>query len=141
MVFNPFGYTPPGFMFGSIFNIVSQAAFEAKAACLHLGGSWIGPLTVPGETPCSECLLANRSVREIIYASLPHRGRPIPSIAPRMAITAGVAVWEAVRFLSRIDRPPSLSNLIILDLHAYTRHTLLPVERRVNCKVCGSIGG
>ncbi|AEG34364.1 UBA/THIF-type NAD/FAD binding protein (plasmid) [Thermus thermophilus SG0.5JP17-16] len=139
LVFNSFGYSPPDFPANSVFQSISQAALVANVPCLHLGGSWIGPLTVPGETPCIECLFKNEKVADIARASFPHIDRPVPSIAPRMAITTGLAVWEAVRFLSKLDEPPSLRNLIILDLHNYTRHALLPIERSEECKLCGPI--
>lgn len=139
LVFNSFGYSPPDFPVNSVFRSISQSALTANVPCLHLGGSWIGPLTIPGETPCFECLFKNQEIASLAWASFPQVDRPIPSIAPRMAITTGLAVWEAVRFLSKLDEAPSLHNLIVLDLHSYTRHALLPLERAEDCKLCRPI--
>jgi molybdopterin-synthase adenylyltransferase len=84
----------------------------------------IGPLTVPGKTTCYWCArneLNRRSKSEhLIKASEPgtRAGEPsmwLPAMPPRQAMAAGVAVWEAVRFLSGMDCPPSLRGVISIN--------------------------
>jgi hypothetical protein len=137
-VFNPFGYIAPGTQGDTALEHVAIASLRAGLPSLVLGGSWIGPLTVPGRTACYWCLLSLSPVLDVVKASMPGRGaRFTPSFAPRIAASTAVAVWEAARFLSGMDVAPTLHNVITLDLYGYRKQALLPVPINAECGLCG----
>jgi molybdopterin-synthase adenylyltransferase len=54
-VFNPFSYLLKPKAVHHIAGMVAKAAITMKRPCLTFGGSWIGPLSIPGKTPCYFC--------------------------------------------------------------------------------------
>ncbi len=135
LVFNSFGYLPVSG--NPVVEHIAEACLRAKVPCLHFSGSWIGPLTLPGRTACYWCLQSKTGLAEVVAASQPMRGRRFtPAFAPRMAMTSSLAVWEASRFLSGIDTPVVLENIIILDLFRYHQHSLIPLELNKACPAC-----
>lgn len=138
LVFNPFGYPVSDSLL-----CVAEAAGKAGIPHLLLGGSWVGPLTIPGHTACYWCLSREPKVSHLIQASHgdwlnPSTHRPLGGVfSPRVAITTGVAVWEAARFLSGCDQPPTLNGVVTLDLLNYTGAPFFPVRRDPECSACG----
>jgi ribosomal protein S12 methylthiotransferase accessory factor len=105
---------------------------------------WIGPLVIPGETACMECLL-HRLRGHRFMTSLPpcETGAPPEphphriSVAPDTACALLVLELEKVLAGSpyaRIDR-----GVVTLDLHSleFRCHQLI---RRPHCPVCGGAG-
>lgn len=137
LVFNTFGYPP-----NPSLEAVAIAAGRAGIPHLLAGGSWVGPLTIPGETACYWCLLSHRELAGVIQTSMGrylHRTPDQPAggvFAPRISVTVGIAVWEASRFLSGIDRPASLDGVLAFDLFNYARAPLIRVPRNPDCPVC-----
>jgi hypothetical protein len=139
LVFNQFGYLPPALDPDGTGEVIPRAGLIAGVPVLSQTGSWTGPLTVPGETACLRCvkrqpLVTKSASASVSYASA--QGRP-GGFAPRIALWAGVSVWEASRFLSGLDRPPSLDGVIALDTFSYRRHAFIEVPRDPHCEWCG----
>ncbi|HEY2961683.1 MAG TPA: TOMM precursor leader peptide-binding protein [Pyrinomonadaceae bacterium] len=139
LVFNSFGYLPAN---GRLGEHIARAALRARVPSLVFSGSWIGPLTVPGQTACYWCaksrLEDNAEVTSVIKAStLSQPTRFVPSFAPRMAASASLAVWEASRFLAGLEPPPSLRGLITLDLFSYNKHRFIAIDIDPDCRECG----
>lgn len=122
---------------------VVLACGEAGVPCLIFGGSWVGPLTVPGETACYDCLMSqHESMRQMADAvQRPFSGDFGYSVlggafAPRISVCVSLAVWEAVRFLSGLDKPPSCNGVIMVDLFHYEHQLFLQVTRNSTCETC-----
>jgi molybdopterin-synthase adenylyltransferase len=140
LVFNPFGYFQEGFKETVLGHIV-LAALQENVPCLTFGGSWLGPLTIPRKTACYQCLIDNPSVNQLMDDAIPaffprHKTRFMPNFAPRVTMMASLAVWEAARFLSDINRSPILDGIIIVDSFFYEGHRIISVPRNSNCSAC-----
>ena len=138
LVFNAFGYYP-----NSSFNLVRNACLKMGVPVLSFSGSWVGPLTVPGESPCIDCLYDEQDLYDLITASQSRYinkavDLPNPAFAPRMSIVASVAAWEAARFLSGIDRPKTLDGILMFDFFNYTSTPFRALEKKENCR-CSTI--
>lgn len=133
LVFNPFGYLPI-----PIGQIIAQACIQAGVPFLVSGACVVGPLCIPGHTPCHQCLIhldSNLSeTRNLIQTS----GWRPPSapFAPPMAVTSAYVVWEAARFLSGCDQPPTLGGMYVLDPLNYSIE-FRPGQRQSTCSLCG----
>jgi bacteriocin biosynthesis cyclodehydratase domain-containing protein len=147
LVFNPFGYVPS---LDPTAQAVAQAALERGVPSIPVAVTMVGPLTVPGRTACYWCAWSNLDASEHLdhasKAAAPGttRGEPwpyLPALPPRQAIAAGLAVWEAVRFLSGMDHPRSLDGVIMIDTLTYEGHRFLAVPRDARCARCGSRSG
>jgi molybdopterin-synthase adenylyltransferase len=139
LLFNPFAYQTVETDPDGTGESIARAGLAAGVPTLAVGGSWIGPLTVPGVTACLGCVAA---VLDLDYLRSISRQRIFQhsgAFAPRQVISAGVTVWEACRFLSGMDRAPSLDGVIVLDTFNYAAHALQPVPRDPNCPWCGGI--
>ncbi|HTA14222.1 MAG TPA: ThiF family adenylyltransferase [Solirubrobacteraceae bacterium] len=134
----------PSFMQAS--KSVATAALQARVPCLNMPmAQCLGPLTVPGETACIDCAMDQlRSKFQIDYALRANtpvgaRNGLLGALAPRQAIQGGFAAWEALRFLSGIDRPPTLDGIAFVDIGAYANHQFLRLTRNDKCPTCGGI--
>jgi bacteriocin biosynthesis cyclodehydratase domain-containing protein len=147
LVFNPFGYVPVTEADSFPVGFVARAALHANLPCLISGGSWIGPLTIPRETACYWCLSAHNEINEEINAYREiSKVRGLSSgerlrggaFAPRVALAGALAVWEASRFLSGIDKTPALKSIATIDTFRYTKQDLIAVDRDPRCERCGT---
>jgi hypothetical protein len=152
-VFNVFAYHPVELDPDHVKEAIALAALHAGVPCLALTNSWLGPLTIPGETACLRCVAlgldeqlrnadhppaSNASmIDHFVKVSHVPGGHLAGRILPRIASGASLAAWEMVRFLSGIDRPPTLDGFIVLDTHDYTHHRTVNVPRDTSCRWCG----
>lgn len=143
LVFNSFGYHR-----NPSLDLVAEACLRNGTPSLLLGGSWIGPLTIPGQTACYGCLLASPLLREVARASqadyMPDADdmitrRSSSQFAPRVAATAAIGVWEAARFLSGCDTPPTIDGIVTLDLFSYRGPVLHTLARDPSCASCATV--
>lgn len=143
LVFNPFGYH-----INPSLAAVVDACLVADVPSLLLGGSWVGPLTIPGQTACYSCLTGTPLIADIFEAAqadyMPRPGEGVPrrsssQFAPRVAADASLAVWEASRFLAGLDSPPSLRGVTVVDFSSYLHGGFQAVERDLNCCRCGGL--
>ena len=140
LVFNAFPPFDGNFAVGAA--AIARAALRAGVPCLQMpAAQCVGPLTIPGKTACQIC------AKEKLEADFGYATKVVPSlynagfvgaISPRQAITSGLAVWEAARFLSGMDRPPSLDGTVRIDIAGYMNHEFIRIERRPDCPECGS---
>lgn len=138
LVFNPFSYLPMHKAIEHPAGLVARAALTMKKPCLTLGGSWIGPLTIPGETPCYFCAIQALGMHANLDPD--HRN---PYIQKRafvlpIATCCSLAVFEASRFLSGCDQPQTLKGIMQLDILSFSNSHFLPVSRNEECSFCSS---
>lgn len=118
---------------------------------------WIGPIFVPGETACAECLLVRLRQRSMTESYLRQRGAVRGAFVESTAdlpvtrtLAAQLTVLQAVRFLTGLtDRPlrepagiptadagPHDAEVVTLD--TFTLQTVShPLLRRPQCPACG----
>ncbi|MBV8688035.1 MAG: ThiF family adenylyltransferase [Alphaproteobacteria bacterium] len=140
LVFNAFPPFDGNFAVGAA--AIARAALQAGVPCLQSpAAQCVGPLTIPGKTACQRC------ARDVLEANFSYATKVVPSlynagfvgaISPRQAITSGLAVWEAARFLSGMDRPPTLDGTVRIDIAGYANHEFIPIARRLDCEECAS---
>ncbi|WP_424534048.1 ThiF family adenylyltransferase [Sphaerisporangium viridialbum] len=142
LVINAFPYLPS---FGNAPGAAAEAALAAGVPALNMPITHgIGPLTVPGETACVRCawpvLLSDYRIGEENSVSNPlWAGKGfLAALAPRQAISAGVVVWEATRFLSGMDRARTLDGFATFDVSDYGGHRFVEVARNPDCELCGT---
>lgn len=146
LVINPFPWIQT---FHEAARSVADAALEAGVPCLNmLAPQVVGPLTVPGETACLKCALKVLNERlefgKAVQAAVPSstvRQTFLAALAPRQATLAGIAVWEATRYLTGIEVPRTLEGVIWLDIARYDRYPFIPVPRISSCPACKRAGG
>lgn len=104
----------------------------------------IGPLVVPGESACLECLRARENAnlddaerrRAVEYGAF--EGRVVNAAHPSMAAVLGeLAALELVKFHGQVMRSPLVGTLIEVNLLApsLTTRKVLKLPR---CQVCGA---
>jgi molybdopterin/thiamine biosynthesis adenylyltransferase len=139
LVVNGFPHFVPSFAIAA--KSVSQAALEARVPCLNMPfAQCVGPLTLPGETACVQCAWDELKGRfEYATKASPPWARQgfLAALAPRQAISGGVAIWEALRFLSGMDRPATLDGALWLDIAGYRQHGFVATPRHPDCSMCG----
>jgi hypothetical protein len=144
LVVNPLPRLPS---FARASRAVADGALAAGVPCLHLlNAHCLGPLTLPGITACAECAWASLRARHELDAAV-EAAEPesvslknhLAALAPRQLISAGLASWEVVRFLSRIERSPILDGVAWIDITRYKNHVFIPVTRAIDCPACGVI--
>jgi len=141
LVINPFPYVPS---FAKVARATAVAAVRAGVPALNMPMTHgVGPLTVPGETACIECSWAPLkqayrvdSDNAVSAPSWAERGF-LAALAPRQAVSGGLGVWEAVRFLSGMSRPRTLDGVAYLDIADYSQHGFLEIARDPHCSLCG----
>ncbi|GAA3296809.1 ThiF family adenylyltransferase [Dactylosporangium vinaceum] len=142
LVINPFGFLPD--LVRTAY-AVGTAALHAGTPCLHMPGPQIvGPITIPGRTACLACVervfeaeLGLGAALSTWKASSSEGQTFMAALAPRQAISGGLAVWEATRFLAEFEPSPLLEHAISIDINAYEAHRKIKVERDVACPSCG----
>lgn len=104
--------------------------------CLTFGGSWIGPLTLPGETPCYFCAIRDLSVHSDLDSD--HRNPHIQkrAFAPPIATCCSLAVFEASRFLSGCDEAQTLQGIMQLDVLSFANNHFFTLNRNNECGFC-----
>jgi molybdopterin-synthase adenylyltransferase len=112
---------------------ILEACARTGTPVLSYSGSIVGPLTIPGETACPRCAAHTdveglRPQREF----KPFVRMGVPSVAPRLGLTASVVAWEAMLFLSGAARPTTLDALIHLNPFSWTLKKV-PLERSERC--------
>ncbi|SFM82992.1 ThiF family protein [Pimelobacter simplex] len=112
---------------------------RTRTPLLSYVGNVIGPLTIPGKTACPFCLRhadgdGDGDVFGITHSAMSMRRNGAPSMAPRLALTAGAVTWEAARYLSGHDSVTERS-VIHLSPFDWSAH-LVPAARDDRCTYC-----
>jgi molybdopterin/thiamine biosynthesis adenylyltransferase len=146
LVFNPFGYMELDYtgprrpqVDPMIGQNVAIAGLHAEVPVLTVGAASLGPLTIPRRTACYGCLVTTDWVSAVIRAQQPNLSRISPSFAPRAAITAGLAAWEAAKFLAGFSESPLINGFYRLDMDGYEPLGIVPIERSLACPLCGTM--
>lgn len=136
LILNPFSYVPPEKAPNHPSGIINQAALDMQKPCLTFGGSWIGPLTLPGETCCYFCALNPLSIDSDLDPE--HRNIRLQkrAFAPTIATCCSLAVFEAAQFLSGCNQPQTLHGVIQLDPLFFGNSRFLPLARNSECLYC-----
>ncbi|WP_394578525.1 ThiF family adenylyltransferase [Cytobacillus firmus] len=132
LVINPFG-----FVSSRTRSVIAEACLNRHVPVLYGGQCIVGPLCVPGETMCHQCMLEYdlgiKNTLQMVDAVgwLP----PRTPFSPVMSISSGLIVFEAARYLSGSEQPRSLNGMYSVDPYNY-QITFRPGERNQNCPVC-----
>ncbi|WP_017688449.1 ThiF family adenylyltransferase [Paenibacillus sp. PAMC 26794] len=135
LVINPFG-----FVSSRTRSVIAQACLNHNVPVLFGGQCIVGPLCVPGETLCHQCMLEHdpglKETLQMVDAVgwLP----PRTPFSPVMSISSGLIVFEAARYLSGNEQPRSLSGMYVVDPYNF-QITFRPGERNQQCLFCSHI--
>lgn len=140
LVFNEFAYLNRDIDPLNTGESIARASLDADVPCIAVSGSWVGPITVPGKTACLGCVRAQLDVDRSIGLSNAKIKGYAGTLAPRPLISCAVTVWEACRFLSTLDSPPTLAGIAVLDTLDYVRHDFIRLQRLADCSWCRSYG-
>lgn len=135
LVINPFGIVS-----SRTRTAVAEACLDNRVPVLFGGQCIVGPLCVPGETICHQCMLEyDVGIKETLQMVNDVGWRaPQTPFSPVMSISSGLIVFEAARYLSGSERPHSLSGMYMVDPYNY-KITFRPGERNKQCTVCSHI--
>jgi oxazoline/thiazoline synthase len=126
---------------------VNEAALEEGLPwllCRPRGNAfWIGPLFVPGETGCWECLATrlrgNRLIEDFIERRTGNGSSvraPLSELPSAVAAAENIAATEIARALALGSRSPIAGSLLAFDcVSLETRRHVL--TRRPQCQACG----
>ncbi|MGA8165409.1 MAG: ThiF family adenylyltransferase [Waddliaceae bacterium] len=137
-IFNPFSYLPQAKARTHPAQIVAQAALDIHKPCLTFGGSWVGPLTIPGETPCYFCAIERLSNHCGLDPSQRNPYIQKRAFAPPIATCCSLAVFEASRFLSGCDSPQTMQGIMQLDILSFANNRFFTLNRNNVCGFCSS---
>ncbi|MCP1133368.1 ThiF family adenylyltransferase [Paenibacillus polysaccharolyticus] len=135
LVINPFG-----FVSSRTRSVIAQACLNHKIPVLFGGQCIVGPLFIPGNTLCHQCMLEHdQGIKETLQMVdsvgwLP----PRTPFSPVMSISSGLIVFEAARYLSGNEQARSLNGMYVVDPYNF-QITFRPGERNPNCLFCGDI--
>jgi molybdopterin-synthase adenylyltransferase len=132
-----------------IFEVANEACLQNKITWLGVSFSGvqgvIGPLVIPGETPCYRCYkLRERGNATHVeeYASFEDYLRANPnhqvkqgSLRAFDSIIGSLAALEVVYALTNLSDPKSLGNLLVVDLLSFDVEAH-PILRLPRCPVC-----
>jgi bacteriocin biosynthesis cyclodehydratase domain-containing protein len=122
-------------------------------ACLDAGVPWIGagqfpprlrvgPMVIPGESACHECLEQAARGQSPLYDQVAEwraqRQTPDCSVGPISGVIGSLLATEALHFLLGAFRPASVDHALLLDLRAMTLESQ-PVERQPDCPSCSAV--
>lgn len=120
-------------------NYVGNACFGQGVPSLTMAGQWVGPVSVPGKSPCHACVGRFHGSRLSDAAGFIACTARVPSIrasfAPRPLILAGFMASTVIHFLTGIDTETPLDRRFQVDLAGYIKEDRLVRYR--NCLVCG----
>ncbi len=110
---------------------VNQACVQLNIPCTGAGflpqGAIVGPTVVPGKTACLECH----------QNALPRVDRGIGgTLAPIVAVTAGVLANEVVAYLGDIGKARTASGMLLIEAPTFTVR-FQEILRDDKCEVCG----
>src|SRR5690349_16268444 len=133
-----------------LMHAINLAALQTKtpwvSAQIHTGTGWIGPMIIPGQTPCYTCYELRRNANLQNYNEVMHyetRIDEMPSIVSRLVAPAPLAACvgallalETLRLLSGVAMPQTMGRLMRVDFFdsELTYHRVLRLPR---CPACG----
>ena len=98
----------------------------------------VGPLVVPGRTPCLNCFAAKETEQPVPECLEWINERAItPSVAPLNALLANVQAWEIARYCGKLGGVVTLGSTWSFDLVSL-RSRLIARHRDVRCCICGN---
>jgi len=121
-------------------------------ACVSAGVPWIGagqfpprlrvgPLVIPGESACLECLEGAVRREYPLYEELAawrSRGElPDPSVGPVCGVIGSLIASEALHLLTEAFQPESVGQALMLDLRTMELRKQ-KVSMDASCRVCGT---
>jgi hypothetical protein len=120
---------------------VNEACVALRVPYLNSFNGPIGPMYVPGRSPCFECV--ETSIRralgplhdEIVAALQKPRPRPYPSGIGMSAVVGTIQAEECIRYLSGLVAPLSLGHM--LHVRRVGELSREPMSIEPGCAVCG----
>lgn len=129
LIFNSFGYLPINSEVSTLSQRLNEFCIEKAIPCLNFNGSWIGPIVDSNYPDSYFTLIENPEISEILKKFEPKEtDKYLSAFAPRISITCAIAVWEAVKYLTKIYGSSFLQkNVIVLDTINYTNHQIISI--------------
>jgi bacteriocin biosynthesis cyclodehydratase domain-containing protein len=119
---------------------IAEACHQTGTTYAVLGGLLMGPLVVPGRTPCFGCYEAELRARDPEYDWLCEQADSIPPVqsAPTYIgpLSVGLACKDVIHHLAGAGKVVLSGNVLRLDPHT-SGTSLLPLTRRADCRICG----
>ncbi len=101
----------------------------------------VGPLVIPGASPCLECLENDARRTHPLYdevaAFRDRRSRSDPSVGPVSAVIGSMIASEAMHLLVGDTAPASVGHALIFDLRSMSLDRV-PIPRDPDCGTCGA---
>ena len=101
----------------------------------------VGPIVVPGETACAECLELALREENPLYDELERlrsrSERPLATLGPASGIVGSVIATEVLHFITGLAAPATAGHVWTLDLRTLASDRIA-VERRAGCAACGA---
>lgn len=140
LVFNPFSYLPLKKSIDHPAGIIARAAIAMSKPCLTFGGSWIGPLTLPGESPCYFCAVQELEAHAVLDPDQRNPNIQKRAFAPPIATCCSLAVFEASRFLAGYADSQVLKGVMQLDILSFSNSRFSSLEKNHSCAFCSLHG-
>lgn len=120
-------------------NWVGKASLGQGVPSIAMAGQWVGPLSVPGQSPCHVCVGRFHGSRIAdpagFVASLQGATPERESFGPRPLILAGFMASTVLRYLTRIDTETPLHRRFRVDVMGRVEEE--QIVRYRNCFLCG----
>jgi bacteriocin biosynthesis cyclodehydratase domain-containing protein len=120
---------------------IAEACHETGTDYAVFGGLLMGPVVVPGRTPCFGCYEAELRARDPEYDWLCEQADSIPPVqsAPTYIgpLAVGLTCKDVIHHLSGAGRVVLAGNVLRLDPQTSST-SLLPLTRRPDCRICGA---
>lgn len=120
---------------------IGKICLETKTPYIGMAGPWIGPLYIPGRSPCYVCQsrFNSREFSDIHNYVSEHLGAMPSCIRPSFSagptLTASLVATVGIEYLSNINIDRLVSTRLFLDIHG-NKHTVEMVSY-ADCPNCG----
>jgi molybdopterin/thiamine biosynthesis adenylyltransferase len=136
IIFNAFGYYPVEDAHDAISGVITKASILTKTPMLCLSNNWLGPLYIPGKSPCYFCTVTHPKIEPILKKVKKNIRVDKRAFCPILSTTCSLAVFEAVCYLTGIKTPSTLDGLRHINPFAIEESSFLPIGINDYCQFC-----
>lgn len=138
-IFNAFGYYPEEEAKNAISGYITKASIITKTPMLCLSTNWIGPLYIPGKSACYFCTVMLPELRLLLKQVKKNPRIDKRAFCPILSITCSLAVLEAVRYLTQINIPSTVSGVTSINPFQIEKSMFFPIPIKDDCPYCQSM--
>lgn len=119
---------------------LNNVALANKIPYLAVSSNWVGPICIPFQTPCFECISSYERAEDKNYdkhiAYLEELGEiPRPSFAIRPILSGTLISLEVIKYLSKVMHVDVLNGMFRLSVDLKPEFKI--IERNKKCIACG----